>query len=113
VQRVDRIEHVAVDRGAADRQEFDAAFLHAATLALGFLALVGGECAEVVVEGCVAAIMPMELYVATREPAGLAQRYVIHCSGEQRVNRRPAMLLGGVLQLVDQSAAQHRIGRVA
>ena len=69
MERVDAIEQRASRSLPSRVSKRDAGFGDAAPLAVGFLALLGGEGLEEGVEALVAAIGPVELAVAPQQPA--------------------------------------------
>ena len=102
----------AVDLRAVQGVERDAVLRHAPPLAPRLLALLGREAFEVVIEAAVVVVAPVELHVASCQPAGACERGAVRFADEQRVHRGQVARLGEITGRIDESRAgiRRRVG---
>jgi hypothetical protein len=82
------------DPGARQRVECDAVLEHAAPLAFGFLAFVGGEAFQVVVEVPITLVVPVELNITPWEPLRRFEGGAVLLADEQAMHRGKSTRFG-------------------
>jgi hypothetical protein len=99
------IDDGAIDLRAVQGLEGDAVFGDPPPFTPGFLALVRREGLEVLLEILVLVVPPVELHVASRQPAGRFEGFTIRFAYEQRMHRREVTSLCERADRIDQMGA--------
>ncbi len=112
VKVVHRIEQGFADIVAIAGFKVDAGFQHPASFAAGLLAFLGGEGPQVLLEVGKTLVGPVELAVATQQPAGVFKCLAVGPVEKQRVGRGQLIRGGEVGDGPDQLAANRRTVQV-